>query len=202
MRQNLLLFVFFILPGTVLLAQQNNSTKTLGIVPYVETSYGLGLCGESNPISFSAGIRQPLSRKLSLVYDVNFWSTPYENYCCDIYSKGKYTAVTPSVRLLYYTGKKPNRGFFAGGGIGYMIAKDRGTEQSYEYNGSNIVLSKNATPTNWDFNSIAPSVTFGYEFRIARLPVAINSTSYFAKTTCGWQAVSSGIGLNIGLRKR
>jgi hypothetical protein len=203
MKKNLLLLCVFIFITIIIRAQETKPVKSPGIIPYVEAAYGLGLCGESNPVSFSAGIRQPLSRKLSLVYDINYWSTRYENFCCDVHSIGKYSALTPSVRLLYYLGKGESRGFFVGGGIGYMFAKDRGTEQPFTYNTvGERIYSKSPTAGNWDFNSVAPSVTFGVAFSIARLPVSINSTSYFAKTTYGWQAVSSGIGLNIGLKKR
>lgn len=204
MIKHLLLLAAFVLPGTLLLAQQEKTpTKPSGIIPFVEVAYGVGLCGESNPLSYTAGIKQPLSRKLSLIYDINVWSTPYEIYCCDIYSKGRYTAVTPSVKLQYNLGKRPGRGFFMGAGIGYMIARDRGTEQPFTYGApGEMIFTKSPTETNWDFNSIAPSVNFGYEFRIGSMPMAITSTTYFAKTTCNWQAVSSGIGLRIGFKKR
>jgi hypothetical protein len=203
MSKNLLFALLFICAGLVASAQETNSLKTPRFTPFIEASYGMGLCGESNPLAFTGGVRQSLSRKLSLVYDINVWSTPYEVYCGDIYSKGKYTAITPSVKLLYYLGKREGHGFFIGAGVGYIFAKDRGTEQPYTFDGSSEpVIGKDITKGKWDFNSIAPSLTFGYQFSICKLPVSIVSTTYIAKTTCGWQAVQSGIGLNIGLKKR
>ena len=188
-----------------LTAQVQPAKKSKVLTPYVESMYNLG-CGFKNPISYTIGVQQSLTRKLSLSYDINYWTTPYENYCCDVYSIGKYSALTPSVKLTWYAGKRKDRGFFFGAGLGYMFAKDRGTEQPYTFDPvtNQMVVNKTdpVTKGKWDFNSIAPSFSWGVTFRAFHLPVSIVNENYFGKTTYGWQAVSTGVGLRIGLGKR
>jgi len=91
----------------------------------------------------------------------------------------------------------------AGVGLGYMFAKDRGTEQSYtedKLSGS-IVYSTEITAGKWDFNSLAPSFNIGVGFRVLRFPVSLQTVYYFAKTTEGWMAVAGGAGVKIGLKR-
>lgn len=183
----------FSLPG---LSQE----KKPGLIPAVEISYQLGLCGETNPVSVLAGVQQPFRKHLSFVYDIHYWSTAYEVYCCDTYSKGHYTTVTPSVKFIYNTGKQTGKGFFAGAGIGYMFAKDRGTEQSYtkDPGTGQIVLGKDITSSNYDFHSIAPSFIWGIGLRVCGFPVSVINTNYFAKTSVGWMAAATGVGIKFG----
>lgn len=156
-----------------------------------------------NPFQFVAGMQKPLQQHLTIAYDIHYWKTGYESYCDDdVYAKGNFRSITPSVKIIYNTGKKEGKGLMAGIGLGYMFAKDRGTEQSYLYNESVKAYTYGpATAAQWDFNSIAPSFTLGVGFRVLRLPMVFNSTYYFAKTTEGWMATAGGVGLKIGFRK-
>jgi hypothetical protein len=203
MRKKLFPLICVLFMVNTLNAQRQPATKLNKFTPVVEVQYGLGICGASNPVSFTAGLQKPLTRKLTMSYDVNYWNTSYETYCCDVYSKGKYSAIIPSVKLTWNAGKRKDRGFFAGVGLGYIFAKDRGTEQSYSITpGTNeMIFNKSAVAGNWDFNSIAPSFSWGVGLKIFHLPVSIVNTNYFAKTTLGWGPVSTSIGFRIGLRK-
>lgn len=187
----------------VAISQQksNSSKKVKTTIPFAGFLYGG--CGVSNPISVLGGIQQVKTKHFSIVYDVQYWNTKYECYCDDSYYKGRFRSFTPSVRFLYNTGKKPGNGLFVGAGMGYMFAKDRGTEQTYLRNPDTqlMFVGKDVKPGKWDFNSIAPSVTWGVGFRVAKFPVAINTTWYFAKTTYGWDMVTGGMGLKMGLKK-
>jgi hypothetical protein len=184
-----------------LIAQDQSDSKSNRITPYAEVHYNLG-CGISNPISFAAGIQQPITNKLAVLYDINYWSTPYENDCCDTYSKGKYSAFISSVKMTWYAGKRKERGFFMGAGLGYIFAKDRGTEQSYLFNpASEKVLDTTVVHGSWDFNSFAPTLHWGLGFRIFHLPVKLVNEIYFARTTIGWGPVSATTGIRVGFRK-
>jgi hypothetical protein len=156
-----------------------------------------------NPFSFLAGVQKPVMKQLTLSYDLHYWNTGYECYCDDMYSKGKFTSFTPSVKISYNTGKKESRGFILGAGLGYMFARDRGTEQPYTYDvaTNTNVVTKEISKGNWDFNSIAPSVTLGVGFRLFKMPVAYKCVYYFANTTDGWMAAAGGVGFTIGFRK-
>jgi hypothetical protein len=202
MRKNHLFSLgVFVIFSSSLIAQENTAKKTDGLIPYAGFFYGG--CDVSIPFSFVAGIQQPLKKHLSISYDVHYWNSDYECYCDDTYSKGHFVSMTPSVKFIYNTGKKTGNGFFTGVGIGYMIATDKGTEQPYIRDNltNTMVTGKDIVNGRWNFNSIAPSMIFGVGFRIFHLPVAINNTYYFAKTTDGWGAVTGGIGLKVGLRK-
>jgi len=181
-------------------SQDNNADGKKPLTPYVTII--AGGCVD-NPFQFVAGVQKTIRPHLSLAYDVHFWSTGYSCYCDDMYSVGKYTSVTPSVKLTYNTGKREGMGLSAGVGLGYVFARDRGTEQSYTYDkATNIYqIGKDVTPGNWDFNSIAPSVTLGVGFRVLKVPVTFQSEYYFAKTTEGWMATAGGVGLKIGLKR-
>lgn len=155
-----------------------------------------------NPFQFVAGMQKPLQQHLSIAYDVHYWKTGYECYCDDMYSKGDFRSVTPSVKIVYNTGKKEGRGLMVGIGLGYMFAKDRGTEQSYVYDESlKTYTYGNITPAKWDFNSIAPSFSLGIGIRIFKLPVSFNSIYYFANSTEGWVPAAGGVGFKVGFRK-
>ncbi|MCX6316666.1 MAG: hypothetical protein NTW29_05220 [Bacteroidetes bacterium] len=200
--KKLLLFCMTI-PGYLFLQAQDNSAKQKNpLVPYA--SVYAGGCVD-NPFSFAAGVQQKLRDHLTIGYDVHYWNTGYECYCDDKYSKGKFSSITPSVKLLYNTGKKEGRGFVAGVGLGYMFAKDRGSEVPYTYDPMTSTYiyqqDKALHDANWDFNSIAPSFSIGAGFRLFKLPVTFQTIYYFAKTTDGWMPAAGGTGFTIGFRK-
>jgi hypothetical protein len=180
-------------------AQEKSGSSKNSFVPFAGVL--AGGCVD-NPVAFMAGADKALNKHLTLTYDVHFWNTGYECYCADIYSVGKYTSFTPSVKLSFSTGRQAGRGLIAGVGLGYMFARDRGTEQTYTYDGVKGIAIKGdkVTPGNWDFNSLAPSVTFGLGVRILKLPVTFHSTYYFANTTEGWMPAAGGVGLKLGFR--
>lgn len=192
--------IFFIAANVS--AQVTKKQKNNAITPFIESSYQLGLCGEYNPVGFMAGIDKPLAKYLVISYDIQFWKTAYEVYCCDVYSKGDYMQIIPSVKIKFDPGK-PNKGFFIGGGLGYVFARDRGTEQPYFSDTVTGIktFSGEVKQGNWDFNSIAPSFILGVGFKIKGFPAAIVSTNYFGKTTWGWGPVSTGVGFRVGLNK-
>src|SRR6476619_1397634 len=107
---------------------QQDKPVTKPLTPYVQVLAGGCVY---NPFSFIAGVQRPLKNHLSISYDVHYWHTGYTDQYDGVLSKGKWTSVTPSVKITYSTGKKEGSGFVAGVGLGYMFAKDRGTEQSY-----------------------------------------------------------------------
>lgn len=181
-------------------AQEKKEQKTNVITPFTEVLYGVGLCGESNAFSFTGGIEKPVARHLTVSYDIHYWKTDYETYCCDVYSKGAYSLVIPSVKIRYDPGKR-NKGFFVGAGLGYVFAKDRGTEQPYSFNYGTTTIGKEITYGNWDYQSISPSFNWGIAFKLSRFPVALVNTNYFAKTPWGWGPVATGIGLRLGFRR-
>jgi hypothetical protein len=183
------------------ISQKNTSDKKDLIIPYAGSM--VGGCGISNPFSFVVGIEQVKNSHFSILYDVHYWNTKYECYCEDTYSTGRFSSITPSVKLAFSTGKKTGKGVFAAIGLGYMIAKDRGTEQSYSPGSltSEAVIGKDIVKGKWDFTSIAPSVAFGVHFRAFHRPFSISNTYYFAKTTEGWGAAAGGAGIFIGLKK-
>ena len=185
------------LPG---FAQQEKIPVDKTIVPVVGS---LAVGCVTNPFSFTAGIQQSLKQHLRISYDIHFWNTRYEDYLDNIYSKGHFIATTPSVKLLFNTGKRTGSGLVLGLGLGYMIAHDRGTEQAYAFDSTTNtrIIDKALRQANWDFNSIAPSVTFGYGFRLLRFPVTINNVYYFGKDTKGWAALAGGMGITFGLKR-
>ena len=156
-----------------------------------------------NPFSFVAGVQRPLKNHLSISYDIHFWHTGYSDQYDGVLSKGKWTSVTPSVKITYNTGKKEGTGLMAGVGLGYMFAKDRGTEQSYTEDKPSSSLSYNTeiTSGNWDFNSLAPSFIVGVGFRVLRFPISLQTIYYFANTTDGWMATAGGAGVKVGLKR-
>lgn len=156
-----------------------------------------------NPFSFTAGIQKVLKPHWRLSYDIHYFNTNYEDYYLNLYSKGHFISFTPSVKLLYNTGKKTGKGFTAGLGLGYMIARDRGTEQDYIYDpatGTHII-QKDLRTGNWDFHTISPSVTLGYGFRISHFPVTLNSLYYIGKDTRGWAVLAGGVGVSFGFKR-
>ncbi len=198
--KKLLLIIICIVSSLSLLAQDKGASVNKLLTPYVEVLAGGCV---KNPFSFMAGVQKPLKNHLALSYDIHYWNTKYECYCDDVYSKGHFISVTPSVKVTYYTGKKEGNGLMAGIGLGYMFAKDRGTEQAYSYDllTNKNILAKEMTNGKWDFNSIAPSFSLGVGFRLLKLPVAMQSVYYFAKTTDGWMATAGGMGIKVGLRR-
>jgi hypothetical protein len=182
------------------IAQEKPSTDKKPLTPYVGVF--AGGCVD-NPFSFIAGVQKPLQQHITLAADIHYWNTGYECYCDDKYSIGKFRSFTPSVKISYNTGKKEGRGLIAGIGLGYMFAKDRGTEQTYLYDQltNSYSYGKNISAGKWDFNSIAPSFNLGVGFRLLKLPVSFNSMYYFAKSTDGWMAAAGGVGFKVGLRK-
>jgi hypothetical protein len=201
MRKMLLtgLSFFFLL---LINAQDKATAEKKPLTPYAGVYAGGCVY---NPFSFVAGVQQNLRSHFTIAYDVHYWNTGYECYCDDMYSKGKFSSFTPSVKMLYNSGKQEGRGFVAGLGLGYMFAKDRGSEVPYTYDANTNTYSyqkeKEVTDGNWDFNSIAPSFSIGAGFRVFKLPVTFQSIYYFAKTTDGWMAAAGGAGFTIGFRK-
>jgi hypothetical protein len=193
--RNFLLAVILIITSFNATGQDNKKTFT----PYV--AVWAGGCVD-NPFQFAVGIQKPIQSHFSIAYDVHYWKTGYECYCEDMYSKGNFRSITPSVKVIYNTGKKEGRGLMASLGLGYMFAKDRGTEQTYVYDESSKTYTYGiSNDAKWDFNSIAPSFSIGVGFRVFKLPVSLNSGYYFAKTTDGWLPVAGGAGFKIGFRK-
>jgi hypothetical protein len=186
--------------ATIPVFSQQDKQVAKPLTPYVEVLAGGCVY---NPFSFIAGVQRPLTNHLSISYDVHYWNTRYKDQYEGVLSKGKWTSVTPSVKLTYSTGKKEGTGFVAGVGLGYMFAKDRGTEQSYiedKLTGS-FIYNAEITTGKWDFNSLAPSFNFGIGFRVLRFPVSLQTIYYFAKTTDGWMAAAGGAGVKIGLKR-
>jgi hypothetical protein len=199
MKKMLLIITCFI-SSLSLLAQDKETTEIKPLTPYIEVL--AGGCVE-NPFSFMIGVQKTLKNQLALSYDIHYWNTRYECYCDDVYSKGHFISFTPSVKITYNTGRKEGNGLMAGIGLGYMFAKDRGTEQTYSYDlqTNKNILADEMTEAKWDFNSIAPSFSLGVGFRVLKLPVSIQSVYYFAKTSDGWMAVAGGMGIKVGLKR-
>jgi hypothetical protein len=194
--RNLLLTVILIIAAFNATGQDNDKKV---FTPYI--SVYAGGCVD-NPFQFAIGIQKPLKPHWSVAYDVHYWKTGYECYCEDMYSKGDYRIITPSVKLSYNTGKKEGRGLMATLGLGYSFAKDRGTEQTYVYDESLKSYSDGmASPAKWDFTSIAPSFSLGVGFRLFKLPVSFSSGYYFGNTTEGWTVTAGGAGFKVGFRK-
>jgi len=181
-------------------SQQKKAQNTKAVTPYAESSWLLGLCGyNSNAVAFTTGIEKKAAKHLAISYDIHYWKTNYENYCCDVYSEGRYSIIIPSVKIKFDPGK-PNKGFFIGAGLGYVFAKDRGTEEPYSYDPvtKGRIMSGKVTNGNWDFNSLSPSFNWGVGFRIKGFPVSVINSNYFGKTTEGWHDISTGVGLKLG----
>jgi len=201
MRKNLLLtmgLLLVLLPS--LFAQTNNDKQKPLFVPYAGVTAGGCV---SNPFQFTAGVQKMTKSHFNLATDVLYWNTNYEDYYEGVYSKGHFTSITPSVRVVFNSGRKMGTGFVASVGLGYMFAKDRGIEQPYitdEVNGGNILTGK-AVNGKWDFNSIAPSASFGVNVRILRIPFTFGYNLYFAKSTRGWEPEAGGIGVKVGLHR-
>jgi hypothetical protein len=196
--RNTLLLIFFCMLGYCLHAQDAKTTK---YTPYA--SIIAGGC-VNMPLSFNAGIDRQIKPHFTLSYDLHFWNTKYESYCGDMYSKGRFTSITPSVKVSYYSSKKPGRGLIATLGLGYMFARDRGIEQPYKTNtenGSIELVNEEIRPGNWDFNSLAPNFGIGFGFRLFKLPIQLHQTYYFANTTEGWMPAAGGVGVKIGLKQ-
>jgi len=201
MRKNLFLSIglfLFLLPS--IFAQTTDEKQKPLFVPYAAV-YAGGCV--SNPFQFNAGVQKLTKSHFNLAADMHYWNTNYEDYYEGVYSKGHFTSITPSVRLVFNSGRKMGTGFVASVGLGYMFARDRGTEQPFisdEGNGSNILTGK-AINGKWDFNSIAPSVSFGVNVRIFRMPFTFGYMLYFAKSTTGWDAQAGGIGVKVGMHR-
>jgi hypothetical protein len=200
-KKHLIAFAWVFIFVSSVDAQETTTKKVNEIIPYAGVM--AGGCDVSNPFSFVAGIQQIKTTHFSVAYDIQYYNTDYECYCDDTYSKGHFRVVTPSVKVVYNTGKKAGNGFVAGAGIGYMFAKDRGTEQTYTEDAltGEMAVGKDITNGRWDFNSIAPSITLGAGFRVLHFPITISNTYYFAKTTDGWGAVTGGIGIKVGFKR-
>jgi hypothetical protein len=171
-------------------------------IPFIETSYQLGLCSEENPVAFIFGAEKYISKHFSVTADVHAWKTDYAMMCDDVLSSGTYRAFIPSIKLKLDPGKK-YKGFFISAGIGYAFAKDRGTDETFSVNATTGVKSSSVTAGNWDFNSISPNFSWGFAMKLFRFPVVISNTNYFAKT--GWEGfegmtpIATGVGLKLGL---
>jgi hypothetical protein len=200
MKKRLLFSIpLFLIIYSSAISQEKKSDKDV-IIPYA--GFMAGGC-VINPFSFVAGVRQVKNSHFSILYDVHYWNTKYECYCDDTYSKGHFSSITPSVKLAFSTGRKEGKGVFAAIGLGYMFAKDRGTEQSYTPGTltSEAIVGKDIVNGKWDFTSIAPSASVGINFRAFHHPFSISNTYYFAKTTSGWEAVTGGAGITFGFKK-
>ncbi len=201
MRKILLILLILSTGGLPAFAQDKNTTDSKPVVPYVGVM--AGGCVD-NPFSFTAGVQKNLKTRIAVSFDLHYWNTRYECYCDSMYSQGRFRSFTPSVKLTFNTGKREGMGLVVGVGLGYMFAKDRGTEQAYSYDVStntNVLNTKDKANGNWDFNSIAPTFTVGVGFRVLKVPVSFQSEYYFAKTTEGWMAAAGGVGFKIGIRR-
>ncbi len=179
-------------------AQEKKVQKTNQINLFTEVLYGAGLCGADNPFSFIVGVEKPVARHWTVSGDIHYFKTDYETYCCDVFSKGTYSSVIPSVKMKFDPGKR-NKGIFAGIGLGYVFANDRGTEQPYSYETG--IVGKEITQGNWDFHGIAPSFNWGAGFKIFKVPMAIVNTNYFAKTPWGFGPITTAIGLRVSFKR-
>ena len=182
-------------------AQEKKLQKTKVTTPFIEVSNQLGLCGEKNPYAFLAGVEKPIAKHLSVSADIQIWKTDYENWCCDIYTKGSYTHILPSVKIKLDPGKQ-NKGFFIGVGLGYVFAKDRGTEQPYLYDPATGTQKTGGEITNgnWGFQTISPSFNWGLTFKVCKFPVTLINTNYFGKTPWGGP-LATGVGLRFGFKR-
>ena len=191
------LLIFITIP---LFSQHQDKPASRALTPFVGVLAGGCVY---NPFSFIAGVQRPITNNFNISYDVHFWNTRYKDQYDGVLSKGKWTSVTPSVKITYSTGKKEGTGLVAGVGLGYMFARDRGTEQSYteDKQSSNLLYDTEISNGKWDFNSIAPSFNIGVGLRVARFPVMLQTIYYFAKTTDGWMATAGGAGVKIGLKR-
>ena len=184
-------------------SQKASATLKSKWVPVIGSSYQLGLWGEENPVAFTAGVEKFVSKHIAVTGDVFFWRTNWESWCDqDVRSVGKYTAVIPSVKFRYDPGKQ-YKGFFIGAGIGYVVARDKGTEQPFVTDASSGIKNPQSAPTpaDWSYNGVAPSFSLGFSFKVHHVPVTVINTNYFAKTTFGFEDIATGVGLNIGLAK-
>lgn len=199
--RRILSVIFILSVGFPALAQDKSTTDNSPFVPYLGVM--AGGCVD-NPFSFSAGVQKNLKPRMTVSFDLHYWNTGYSCYCDSVYSQGRFRSFTPSVKLTFNTGKREGMGLVAGVGLGYMFAKDRGTEQPYTYDvatNTNVLNEKDKVQGNWDFSSIAPSFSVGVGFRVLKVPVTFQSEYYFAKTTEGWMATAGGIGFKIGIRR-
>jgi len=201
MRKNLLFTMgLFLVPLSSIVAQTNDDQQKNLFVPYA----AVNLVGcFSNPFSFTAGVQQVKESRFNVAVDVHYWTTNYDCYCDDVYSKGHFRSITPSVRLVFNTGGKMENGFVASVGLGYMFAKDRGSEQSYindNVTGNNILIGK-AVTGKWDFNSLAPSASVGLNLKILHIPFSFGYILYVAKSSKGWEPEAGGIGIKVGMHR-
>lgn len=167
-------------------AQKRKVDSTNTLIPFTGI---LWVPGYNNPFSFLAGVQKPVYKHLTAVADIHYWKTNYENYSNGMYSKGRFTTITPSVKLIYNTGKHTGKGFYLGFGLGYMFVTDKNTGQP-NYNSE---INR--------FGSLSFSVNFGFGFRIYRLPVSINNSYYIANDGYIWGTLAGGSGIIIGLKR-
>lgn len=201
MRKRIFLLLAFFISALFISAQSENENKPRSLTPYIGTV--AGGCGIDNPFSFFAGMEKQKAKHISFAYDIYYQKTDYTCYCDDMYSEGNFRAIVPSFKIVFNSGKKNGKGLIAGVGLGYMFAKDRGTEQSYSTDPltSKRTLSGNIVNGNWDFSSISPSITIGAGIRLLRFPVSGIFTVYYANTTEGWGPVTGGAGIKIGFKR-
>src|SRR5687768_4550756 len=107
----------------------SKSSSSKALVPFIETSYLLGLCNDSNAVAFTGGVEKWLSKHISISGDVQVYKTDWQ-MMCDVYSEGTYRHIIPAVKFKVDPGKK-YKGFFVQAGIGYAFARDRGIETAY-----------------------------------------------------------------------
>ena len=110
MRNLLLITAFFSCCFTIS-AQDKKLSETKPLTPYISVLAGGCV---ANPFSFIAGVQKTIQKHINISYDIHYWNTKYESYCDDIYSKGHFVSVTPSVKITYNTGKKGENGLVAG----------------------------------------------------------------------------------------
>ena len=98
------LLIFFTIP---LFSQHPDKPASRALTPFVGVLAGGCVY---NPFSFIAGVQRPITNNFSISYDVHFWNTRYKDQYDGVLSKGKWTSVTPSVKITYSTGKKEGTG--------------------------------------------------------------------------------------------
>src|SRR5262245_44400582 len=116
MRKIILFLFISLLTISNATAQETKSKLLSGVTVYAELDYAMGICSSDLPLMYLAGAQKPIGKHWSFGADMQFMSEPYETYCCDVYSVGKYTTYIPSLKLNFDPGKR-NKGFFIGIGL-------------------------------------------------------------------------------------
>ncbi|MBI5859090.1 MAG: hypothetical protein HZB42_15760 [Sphingobacteriales bacterium] len=147
--------------------------------PFAGLSIAMNADGYYAGPSFSIGAIHAISKNKRWIWapEMQF----FEKKKKEIYSSSKYESahfISWSVRsnFNYYTGKKTQRGFFIGIGLGFQYAKDN----CYTYVNGQIVKGPDDHFFELKYGRIMPSINFGY--------------SIPSKYKTQWHFIISGIG--------